>query len=112
MASFVYVLMHQTGQRFKIGKAVDIGARARQLGLTRFQTQGSFALHFETEQRSLGAERILHRVFADWRCSPQEVAQADGAGEGASEFFRVECYERLLHFIRSHHDYPGQGERL
>ncbi|ODV43381.1 hypothetical protein AWV79_18055 [Cupriavidus sp. UYMMa02A] len=80
------------------------------MGLTRFQTQRSFALRFENEQRSLDAERILHRVFADWRCSPQEVAQADGAGEGASEFFRVECYERLVHFIHQNRDLLLQTE--
>ena len=98
-SSYVYVLMHHNGQRFKIGKAVDIEARAHQLGKQRFNPVGSFGLQFASEARSLEAEGALHRLFAGWRCDSREVATEDGSDIGATEFFHVECYDHVVDFV-------------
>ena len=102
--SYVYILVHHGGQRFKIGKAVDIDARAHQLGKQRFKAVGSFALQFSSEARSLEAEGALHRLFAGSRCDPLEVAAADGTDKGATEFFHIECYSQVVDFVNRNLD--------
>lgn len=104
MSSFVYVLMHCSGERFKVGKAVDIRARAEQLYAKRFKKDGSFGLLFGSEKQSEAVERVLHRMFVQWRCDRADVIAADGIEDGASEFFAVDCYERLVSFTRANLD--------
>ncbi len=99
MPSFVYVLMHVSGKRFKIGKAIDIESRKRALGAERFLLDGSFALQFDTVERSHDAERILHLVFDESNCDKAEVIAQDGIADGATEFFSIECYEDVLRFV-------------
>jgi hypothetical protein len=99
MPSYVYVLMHRNGKRFKIGKAVDIDARAYQLGKGRFDLVGSFGLRFATEARSLEAEGALHRLFSNFRCASQDVVAEDGTESGATEFFRIDCYDHVVDFV-------------
>ncbi|MDN7527704.1 GIY-YIG nuclease family protein [Burkholderia orbicola] len=101
MSAFVYVLMHRDGDRFKIGKAVNLSARIRQLSLPRFRPLGSFALEFDTERRAIEVERILHLTFQMWRCKTREIESIDRLGEGASEFFSSGCYNHLVNFIKS-----------
>lgn len=99
MPSYVYVLMHRNGKRFKIGKALDIDARTYQLGKVRFNPVGSFALRFETEARSYEAEGALHRLFSNFRCESQDIVAEDGTGDGSTEFFHIDCHGHVVDFI-------------
>lgn len=98
MPAFVYILMQHDGHGFKIGKTIDISARARQIGVKHFKNLGSFALRFDTERCALEAERVLHRLFGQWRCKNAEVQL------GSSEFFSIVCYDRVVHFVEHNLD--------
>lgn len=96
MTAFVYFLPHATQPRFKIGKAVDLTARLRQLGMKFFDLAHCTAVRLTSEKDAENLERLLHRAFAQWRLAPAEVAAEEGGRtDGYTEWFQKTCFDRL-----------------
>lgn len=100
MKSHVYLLAHRNGKRFKIGKANDIIERARCFGLRELDWASSVGLVLRSTDEALRLERILLRTFADWRLTAEEVLDDDGAQNGATEWMRSECRNRVEAFLQ------------
>jgi hypothetical protein len=49
-------------------------------------------------------ERALHRTFLRWRIPAADIIAQGGAVDGASEWFRAECTERLNQFLTQNQD--------
>jgi hypothetical protein len=100
---FVYLLVSIDGQRFKIGKAIDIHQRVTGIGgAAKFDFGKSACVAFSTESDAYRVERTLHRFFARWRC----VSHGKHV-PGGTEYFEVECYERVIRFLEENADLTG-----
>jgi hypothetical protein len=105
MPSFVYLLQHASAPRFKIGKAVDIGARVRQLGLNRFDYAQSSALRVPSEADAFNLEKLLHRAFAKSRIASTDVVSGEGeSSDGDTEWFCLSCRPRVESFLLANRD--------
>lgn len=100
MSAFVYFLPHASEPRFKIGKAIDVGARLRQLGKQLFDLGRCTAVQVASDHDALNLEKMLHRAFAQWRVPKEAVAATEGARtDGDTEWFQLNCFERLRQFL-------------
>lgn len=105
MSAYVYLLAHQSAARFKIGKAVDVGARVRQLGVNRFDYARSRALRVSDDAAANNLERLLHRAFAKSRLAPSAIVGMPGEStDGDSEWFSADCKARLDDFLEANQD--------
>jgi len=106
LKSHVYVLLHRDGSHLKVGKADDVIARAGIIGSRIFDLRQSFALEFPSGGQAGRAERALHKLFHQWRRDPHEL---DGSvpADGRTEWFRADCFERVLSFARQNIDILG-----
>lgn len=104
MSSHVYLLRHKSKSRFKIGKANDIIARARQIGLESIDFQRSVGLSVPTENEARYLERVLHLSFREARLDAQEVIMGGDSTNGASEWFEMSSWARVLQFLQDNHD--------
>lgn len=108
MSAFVYILAHPTAPRFNIGKAIDVLTRIRQIGKRQFDLARSFAVRVSTEKEAHNIERLLHRVFAKFRVSPEVVTASEGKRpDGATEWFDTACQARLAQFLADNEDLLG-----
>ena len=108
MSAFVYFLPHASEPRFKIGKAVDVAARLRQLGKQFFDLPRCTALQVSSDEEALNLERMLHRAFAQWRVPREAVAATEGVRtDGDTEWFHATCFERLGQFLDHSKDIFG-----
>ena len=99
MPAYVYVLAHRTEPWVKIGRALDIKARAGSIGRDTFGMSRSTALECDTEARAARLERVLHRAFHDWRLDAAEIGDRVPAN-GHTEWFTDSCRARLDEFLR------------
>ncbi|MDH0683424.1 hypothetical protein [Achromobacter animicus] len=99
MKSHVYLIVHRSGRRFKIGKANDIIQRARRFGLNDIDWTSSVGLEVQSAQVAVRLERILLRTFDEWRLSAEEVAADAGVLDGATEWMRSDCRRRVDLFL-------------
>lgn len=100
MAAYVYILVHKDKPRFKIGKALDIAARVAQLTYDELDFTRSRALEVEDEAAAVNLERALHRCFDKWRLSADDMVALEGERfTGYTEWFRTECFDKLLNFV-------------
>lgn len=112
MASYVYLLVHAKESRFKLGKASDVIARARVLGIHNFALQKSWALKVPSETRALQVEQALHRIFDPWRVPKSKLRNAAGdRRRGDTEWFRLKVMKRMQEFVESSLDVMN-GELL
>jgi hypothetical protein len=108
MSAYVYLLAHASAPRFKIGKAIELLARTKQLGQAKFDYARSEALRVAGEAEALNLEKLLHRAFAKWRIAPQDIERETGVREdGDTEWFHAECRDRLADFLKSNEDLLG-----
>lgn len=90
MESFVYLLALETKQRFKIGKAFDIRARARGMG-HQFDPTRSIGLRVDSAKAAYDLESILHKSFKRWRIDPEVIREEDGYHtSGFTEWFNLD----------------------
>jgi hypothetical protein len=110
MTAFVYLLWHATEPRFKIGKALNISNRAKQLGGAQFDFGRSKALRLADCTEAHRLERTLHRAFHAYRIPPGNAAPTQyptlrGAKQdGDTEWFSATCWERLRLFLEQTQD--------
>lgn len=92
-ASYVYVLIHEKGKMFKIGKANNVKSRVEQLEKHwgTFQIDNSMILKVKSEKESLNLERMLQRLFEKYN-----LKNLDRNKDGSSEFFKIECLDILI----------------
>lgn len=102
--SHVYLLVDRGGQRFKIGKANDVISRAKCLGLGIFDLDRSVGLMLPSEAHAFDMENALRRSFTRWRMTRAEVLEQGGPADGATEWMRVECLDRVLRFVEENGD--------
>lgn len=102
--SFVYVLRHASLPLVKIGKANDVSVRSQYLGEV---IAGGTSLSLPSERSALRIERILHRLFHQWRLSTADATSMGAASDGASEWFHSACHARLIEFIEGNADLLG-----
>lgn len=108
MSAYVYLLAHLSAPRFKIGKAVDVAARVRQLGVNRFDYSQSRALRVAEDADAVNLERLLHRAFAKSRLAAADVVGFPGESTcGDSEWFSADCKSRLDQFLETNQDLLG-----
>ena len=103
MAS-VYILVHRSGARFKIGKALNVASRIKAFGLATLDLARSEVLSVRSNADAYNLERALHRTFRRWRIPAADIIAQGGAVDGASEWFRAECTERLNQFLTQNRD--------
>lgn len=96
--SYVYLIRHATEPRFKIGKADDPFWRSKSFG-EELDLERSFQIHLG--HRAYGIEKGLHAIFDIYRLPPISM------NDGATEWFRLECWEQCLAFFDQHRDLIG-----
>ena len=107
--SHVYILRHTQHPRFKIGKANDIISRARNFRWDTIDFSNSLGLSVPSEMDAYTLEKILHRTFRHARVSAEEVIAGGGNPDGASEWFAISCWPRLLRYLEDNQDlYPHE----
>lgn len=104
LVSHVYILRDLKHPRFKIGKANDILARARSFQWESVDFQLSLGLRLGSETDAYSLEKILHRTFRFASVNPLEVVASGGSIDGASEWFDISCWTRLLQYLRDNQD--------
>lgn len=108
VSAFVYILPHPVAPRFKIGKAIHIPSRVRQIGVDQFDFSRSSALRVGTETEAYNLERMLHRVFGRYRVPEEDIIAFEGVRpDGASEWFDTSCEPRLTQFLSENADLLG-----
>lgn len=98
--SYVYLLSHRNGKRFKVGKANDIIQRARSFNLNDIDWDNSLGLELQSAKAALRLENILLRTFENWLLSVQDVMDDQGVLDGATEWMRSECRSRMEDFLQ------------
>ena len=107
MPSSVYLIRDLLHPRFKIGKANNIISRIRSFGLESINFKDSMGLLVESEADAFTLERILHCTFRDARLQAESVLADGGKRNGASEWFDLRCWNRLVRFLDENQDlYP------
>ena len=104
MASHVYILKDAFHQRFKIGKANNIVARARSFRWKSIDFSSSLGLVVASEEDAYAFEKILHRTFHYARLTTDQVLATGGLSDGGSEWFDTNCWPRLLKYLEDNHD--------
>lgn len=104
MRSHVYLLQHSSQPRFKIGKADDILSRARSFKWESIDFAKSRALAVSSNSDAFALERLLHLAFKSFRIDSEIVTSSGGVVDGASEWFRSECWPRLLRYLEENSD--------
>lgn len=103
----IYIARHNAVKAIKIGKSIDTELRVQAFGDVRIEAE----IRFATESLAINAERLLHRAFSAFRI-PQLIAIELGiATDGATEWFKLECLDRLLVFVAQNEDLLGYGRR-
>lgn len=93
VVAYVYCLSHAFEPRFKIGKALNLSRRLRQLSRDHIDIGTSLIFAVPSEQEAFNLESILHRVFSSARLAPL------GTFDGATEWFSAEAKLRLVQFV-------------
>lgn len=104
MTAYVYIIPHRDEPRMKIGKAVNVSARLRQIGAHLFAPPHCLLLRFCNEQAALRAESILHRTFARWWVDPVSMNGGLKGRDGNTEWFDNACRDRLDQFLLANMD--------
>lgn len=94
----VYLLVHATEPRLKIGKSINPMSRAIGLGYGQFDFERSQAWALDTVEDAFNLERILHRTFRAYRMKPADV-QGGKCRDGRTEWFAAECLDELTQFL-------------
>lgn len=102
--AFVYVMPHTSLPLLKIGKANQVDVRAEQVGAVDVPATMRFLV--ETERDAFRVERVLHRTFHQWRLQAGEAARL-GLSTGLGEWFRDDCFPRLMSFAETNQDLLG-----
>lgn len=96
MTSHVYVLVHATEPRLKIGKADHILSRCANLGIRDFDFERSFGLRVASSKEAFRTERALHQMMDEWRLAPEDFAtEGRAAASGSTEWFDVRCLPEI-----------------
>ena len=103
--SSVYILVHLKLPLFKIGKANDIEFRLKMLGYINLSASYKFIT--DSESSAFRVERILHRTFHKWRLSHEQSLEMGVVDNGATEWFQLDCLDRLLDFAKNNSDLLG-----
>jgi len=105
--AFVYLLIHATEGRFKIGKAVDPIQRARigASGHSRtfeapFNMKNSLQLRCESAAIANGLEKTLHHVFRNSRVDVP-------IGDGYTEWFSLDVLPNVIRYLDQQHAVLG-----
>lgn len=102
MESHVYVLVHATQPRLKVGKANDVLCRVLSLGLSNVvDVARSFAVKTPSADDAFRLERQMHKALAAWRLQPQDFADGECPSQGFTEWFGDEC---LVHAQKAARD--------
>lgn len=104
MKSHVYILRDVEHPRFKIGKANDILARARSFRLETIDFLKSLGLAVASEADAYVLERVLQRVFRHASIDVEQVIASGGGADGASEWFDISCWSRLIRYLEENRD--------
>jgi hypothetical protein len=97
MTWFLYFLVDsdKTKHRFKIGVSLNPCLRGKTLAQALDLTN-SFEMGYRTAKEAFRGERYLHSHFSEYRIDPSEI----GACDGKTEWFRLDCYEKVLQLVR------------
>lgn len=104
MVSHVYFAFHSRLPAFKPGKGNVIEPRLRQIGLSFFDVERSFALEVADESTAHNLERIFHKIFKGHRWKDP----ADLPRDGISEWFSVDCltsFDALLESLGFYYEF-------
>lgn len=96
--AYVYLIRHAMEPRFKIGKSKHPIKRSSAF---RESLDYDNSLQIRVGGRALGLEKGLHALFDNFRLPP--VSDCDGA----TEWFRLECWDQCLLFLKQHQDLIG-----
>jgi hypothetical protein len=92
MESHVYVLVHATEPRLKVGKANNVFCRLLSLGLSKVvDVERSFAIRARSADEAFKLERQLHKELAAWRLRPEDFPDGGCPSKGFTEWFKDEC---------------------
>lgn len=95
----VYLLMHASGQSFKIGIAVQTHRRAASLPDDIDMARSLEAV--VTTGRADSVEKILHYLCRDLSTTAERIARGD-VGDGYTEWFAAEAFDQARAFIDDH----------
>lgn len=98
--SHVYILKHSSLPFIKIGKADHVLQRVASIGKDHFNISESFSLKLTSIKEAYQLERVLHFIFKGYRVSPKEGKDKIGNISGVTEWFKIECLEKLTEFLR------------
>lgn len=95
----VYLLVHRSGKRFKIGRSSNIKQRVSSLGgPSEFSLSESFAIHTDHPKET---ERCLHFLFRDANISARKKF------DGYTEWFEIETLPKVISFIEGQRNLLG-----
>ena len=80
MSAYVYILKHKHLPLVKIGKAVNVETRIRQIG-AEIDHDASYVKIFESERQALIHERALHKKLKNYRSEKPIGVPVDGSTE-------------------------------
>jgi hypothetical protein len=104
LTSHVYILRHVDQPRFKIGKANNIVGRARNFSWETIDFHNSLGLSVASEMDAYVLEKILQRTFHRASVKACDVIASGGSRDGASEWFDVSCWSRLMRYLEDNGD--------
>lgn len=100
----VYLLMHASGQSFKIGIAVQTHRRAAALPDDIDMARSLEAV--VTTGRAESVEKILHYLCRDLSTTAERIERGD-VGDGYTEWFAAEAFDQARAFIDGHAEMLG-----
>ena len=112
--SYVYLLVHQTQNRFKIGKSIDPKTRFENLPEAReVDKLRSLQVLLPNQRRAGQIESMLHKALAHYRLAPLSWLSSPelGAGtlpvrgqagrwDGATEWFALPAFRRAIEILK------------
>ena len=107
----IYILVHESLPFFKVGKTVNLDGRLA--SLDPIDAKRSFCFRLGSEKAAFRVERIFHRSFHACRVKDSEAISAGIQCNGSSEWFSMDCFDRVLRFARDNADiFDGELQPL
>jgi len=96
---YIYLLKSECGNYFKVGKSNNPEIRTQTLnkvGLFKINVEESLKYEVKLEE-VFTIEKIIHKIFNKYNYLVKNKEQENK--EGYTEWFEIECYEKVLGFI-------------
>jgi hypothetical protein len=96
----VYLLVHHSEPRYKIGRTRELWHRIEALGADQFDYANSLALGVKDAPAAENLERILQRIFHGYRLPAARVGPVTREGKGNTEWFDRTSFKAASEFLK------------